>query len=232
MYSAIFDLDGTLADTSGDMIAAANWCLGQLDLGGRNQETFLDPVKDFAVGMQGGRAMLRRGLSRIGAVDEDHIARLYPMFLERYGAHLSDHTRLFPYVKEKIAMLKTAGVRVAVCTNKPEKLALSLLDDLGVLDDFAAVVGAATVGVAKPDPKPYVEAVRRAGGQVLQSCMIGDTPTDHDTARAAGVPSVLVDFGAYGPKVADLKPDAILTDFRDLPEVLVAMIELSSTKAS
>ena len=82
---------------------------------------------------------------------------------------------------------------------------------------FGALVGSDTLAARKPDPLPYWEAVTRAGGQVARSLMVGDTPTDRDTARAAGVPSVLVTFGPLGLGVAALQPEALLDHFDDLP---------------
>ena len=71
----------------------------------------------------------------------------------------------------------------------------------------------------KPDPEPYRESVRRAGGDPARSVLIGDTETDLLTARAAGVPIVLVTFGPEGPDIARLKPDALLDGYADLPDL-------------
>ena len=85
--------------------------------------------------------------------------------------------------------------------------------------------GAAAQGyLRKPDPAPYVAAVERAGGLVSNSFMIGDTKTDRDTARAAGVPCVLVTFSPEGDTVSDLKPEALLKHFDDLPELAEALV--------
>jgi phosphoglycolate phosphatase len=99
---------------------------------------------------------------------------------------------------------------------------------LGVRGAFASLIGADTLPVRKPDPEPFFEAVRRAGGDVKRSCLIGDTVTDHSTARAAGVPSVLVTFGpgsANGPaEVRALQPDALLDHFDDLPALAAKLL--------
>jgi len=89
---------------------------------------------------------------------------------------------------------------------------------------FHALIGADTLPVRKPDPAPYFAAVVRAGGDVSHSCMIGDTLTDHNTARIVGVPSVLVDFGPGDEDVQALNPDAILSHFSDLPDLVEALL--------
>lgn len=212
MRTVIFDLDGTLADTSGDLIAAANAALGQAAL------TVAD---DAATAFQGGRAMLRLGLGRMhGTVDEDTVNRLYPVLLDHYGDHIDRFTTLYPGAMQAVAALKSAGHPVGICTNKPESLAHKLLTRLGVLDEFAALIGGDTLPVRKPHPKPLRETVRLAGGDPANAVLIGDTITDRDTARAAGVPCVLVTFGPLGQGVADMSPDALLADYVDLPGII------------
>ena len=121
---------------------------------------------------------------------------------------------------EAVAELGRRGYGVGICTNKPEALAQKLLVSLGVRDAFASLIGADTLPVRKPDPEPLREAARRAGGDPAQTVLIGDSDTDHNTARAAGVPSVLVSFGPSGDQMADLGPDALLDHFSDLPDLI------------
>ncbi len=218
MGTIVFDLDGTLADTSGDLIAAANACF--TDIGAGPQ---LDPARDAGTAFHGGRAMLKLGMARLGregAAAEAEIERLYPQLLECYRAAIDVHTRLYPGAMEAVARLKARGRRVAICTNKPEALAELLLVRLGVRAEFAAVVGADTLPVRKPDPAPFNEAVRRAGGDAGPACLVGDTVTDRETARAAGVPCILVTFGPAGRGVADLDPEALLDAFDGLPDLV------------
>ncbi|MDQ7069328.1 MAG: HAD-IA family hydrolase [Rhodobacterales bacterium] len=217
--TVIFDLDGTLADTSGDLIAAANACFRELGAG-----DLLDPVIDAATAFAGGRAMLRLGLSRIGQVNEGDIDRQFPLLLGHYEAHIDVHTTLYPGAMDAVFQLKTAGYKVGICTNKPEGLAELLMRRLGVRDDFASLIGADTLATRKPDPEPLFEAVRRAGGDPAHCCLIGDTVTDRETARAAGVPSVLVTFGPDGHGVADLDPEALLHNYTDLTAIVQGLI--------
>jgi phosphoglycolate phosphatase len=222
MRTVVFDLDGTLADTSADLIAAANHCFHAM-----GQGALLDPVADASTAFRGGRAMLKLGLSRMRgeeSTDEAAIDRWYPVLIEAYGANIDRETTLYPGAFQAVDRLRDLGFAVAVCTNKPEGLARELLHRLGILDRFHSLVGADTLPVRKPDPAPYHAAVTRAGGRVDRSFLVGDTETDHATARAVGVPSVLVTFGPEGQGVADLAPDALLPDFASLPDLAQRLI--------
>ncbi|SFB75343.1 HAD-IA family hydrolase [Tropicimonas isoalkanivorans] len=220
MRTVIFDLDGTLADTSGDLIAAANGCFESLGHG-----AVLDPASDAATAFRGGRAMLRLGFARLGAEDaEAQVEREYPRLLERYGAAIDVYTRLYPGALDAVEALRSAGFTIGICTNKPEALAELLLRRLGVRGAFASLVGADTLPVRKPDPAPYRAAVERAGGQVERSLLVGDTETDRETARAGGVPCVLVTFGPDGRGVEALGPEALLDRFDALPDLVERLL--------
>ncbi len=212
MRTVVFDLDGTLADTSADLLAAANGCFVQLGYG-----AVLD-ARDTLVAFHGGRAMLRAGFDRLGVVfTEADISREYPRLLAAYGDGIDTHTRLYPGAAEAVQALRGQGYATAICTNKPEALAVELVRRLGVTDLFDALIGADTLPTRKPDPAPYLAAVARAGGMVARSMLIGDTETDRLTGLAVGVPVALVTFGPEGAGVARLNPEALLDHFDDLP---------------
>jgi|TARA_R110002074_G_scaffold5341_1_gene26268 phosphoglycolate phosphatase len=220
MKTVVFDLDGTLADTSGDLIAAANACFRDMGEG-----DVLDVKTDAGTALKGGRAMLRLGMERLGrAEDEATIDRYYPMLLEAYGREIDTHTVLYPGAMQAVAALKAAGYRVAICTNKPEALAHTLLTRLGVRDAFGAMVGADTLAMRKPDPEHLFETARRAGGDPALCLLVGDTNTDRETARAAGVPCILVSFGPSGDDMAALAPEALLNHYDDLPDIVTRLI--------
>lgn len=219
MRSVIFDLDGTLADTSGDLIAAANVCFEGLGLG-----ALLDPAKDAGTALRGGRAMLSLGFSRVDGFGEDEILRQYPVLLEAYAKDIDTHTVMYDGAMDAVEALKSAGYGVGIATNKPEGLAEELMKRLGVRDAFASLVGADTLPVRKPDPEHLFEAARRLGGDPAKTCLVGDSDTDRNTALAAGVPSILVTFGPSGEDMAALKPEALIDDFAELPSVVERLL--------
>ncbi|MFN4173065.1 MAG: HAD-IA family hydrolase [Pseudorhodobacter sp.] len=220
MRTVVFDLDGTLADTSGDLIAAANACFEGLGMAAP-----LDPVRDALTAFAGGRAMLRLGLSRVGTGwTEATVDAHFPAFLAAYADAIDVQTRLYPGAVAAVEALRAAGFATAICTNKPEGLAETLCRRLGIRDLFGALIGADTLPVRKPDPAPYRAAVLQAGGDPARSMLIGDTVTDRDTARAAGVPVVLVAFGPEGEGVSRLTPDALLAHYDDLPGIVARLL--------
>ncbi|EGJ20962.1 phosphoglycolate phosphatase [Cereibacter sphaeroides WS8N] len=218
--TVVLDLDGTLADTSADLIASANACFRAL---GRGEP--LDPLKDALTAFHGGRAMLRLGFERLdGQSAEAEIDLQYPLLLENYRCAINVHTTLYPGARDAVERLRAEGFATAICTNKPEALAETLLSLLEVRHLFDAMIGADTLPVRKPDPAPYVASVERAGGAVARSMLVGDTRTDRDTARAAGVPVALVTFGPSGMDVAELGPDGLLHHFDELPDLAARLL--------
>ena len=217
--SVIFDLDGTLADTSGDLLAAANHCFRDMGF-----SDVLRPGQDAGVALRGGRRMLTVGLERIGQFKPETVDAYYPVLLDAYEGAIDHHTTLYPGAMEAVTALSKAGFGVGICTNKPEALADLLLQKLGVRDAFGALVGADTLPVRKPDPEPLRETVRRLGRDPAQCLLVGDSDTDRNTARAAGVPSVLVTFGPSGADMAALYPEALLSNYADLPGLVQRLI--------
>lgn len=216
MRTIVFDLDGTLADTSGDLLAAANSCFKALGYG-----EVLTQDQDAAIALRGGRAMLTRGFERLGvAASKSDIDDQYPVLLDAYDKSIDRLTVLYPGVREAVARLKSRGDKVAICTNKPERLAEKLMSSLGFRSQFDALIGADTLPVRKPDPAPFFAAVDRAGGARKRAVLVGDSDTDHKTARAAGVPSVLVSFGPAGDDMSLLAPDALLDSYEELEAIL------------
>lgn len=224
--TVIFDLDGTLADTSGDLIAAANACFRGLGHG-----DMLTEQADAGTALRGGRAMLTLGFRRLGVPEADlpaHVDPQYKTLLDHYARALDVHTRFYPGALAAVETLRQDGFAVAICTNKPEGLAESLMQRLGARPLFDALIGADTLPTRKPDVAPFHAAVDRAGGARDRAIMIGDTITDHNTARAAGVPSVLVTFGPDGTDaIADLGPDAWLDHFDHLPDLAQRLLSSS-----
>ncbi len=218
MRTVIFDLDGTLADTSGDLIAAANACFRGLGHG-----DVLDPAKDQATAVRGALAMLRLGFDRLG-LDSVGVEAQYPVLLAHYGENIDVFTTLYPGAILAVEGLLQADYKVGICTNKPEALAETLMQRLGVRDLFHTLIGADTLPVRKPDPDPFWAAVDRAGGARDASVLVGDTITDRNTAKAAGRPCILVTFGPAGHDVVDLAPEALLHHFNDLGTVVRDLI--------
>lgn len=207
----VFDLDGTLVDTAPDLINALNYVLTREGLP-------LVPL-DSARGMigAGARRLIERGLEVEGrSVTAEKMTRLTKDFIDHYAAHIADESRPFEGLDDALNDLSALGYRFAVCTNKLEWLAKLLLDRLDLTSRFAAICGADTFGVAKPDPVILQQTVARAGASMASAVMVGDAGPDIGVARRAGIPVIGVAFGYTDVPLADLKPDRMIGHMREL----------------
>lgn len=209
-----FDLDGTLVDTAPDLIATLNVLLARRGLPEVEPATLRNMIGG------GARVLIERALAdhRI-VLSKDELDRLYADFLDRYAAHIADRSRPFAGLEAALEALTARGWRLAVCTNKLERLSVRLLDLLGLSRWFAAICGQDTFAVRKPDPEMLRLTVARSGGALSHAVVVGDSATDIGMARAAAVPVVAVDFGYTEIPVARLGPDRIISRFEDLPKV-------------
>jgi phosphoglycolate phosphatase len=220
----VFDLDGTLADTAPDLIATLNVLLA------REKLPLQTPTAARALVGGGARALIMRGFAAAGAPPSpERIDGLVAEFLTHYAAHIADASRLFPGAAEALARLAAAGVRLAVCTNKPEPLARLLLERLAVAERFAAICGRETFPMSKPDGRCLLATIALADGDATRAVMVGDSKTDIDTARNAGTPVVAVDFGYSELSVEAFAPDKIISHFDELWDAAMALVALSAT---
>ena len=116
---------------------------------------------------------------------------------------------------------REAGYIFAICTNKPEGMARSLIERLGLSDLFGAICGGDTFDFRKPDPRHLIETIERAGGDPSRALMVGDSRTDIDTAKAAGIPVVAVDFGYTDRHVREFEPSIVISHYDELTVALV-----------
>ena len=208
----IFDLDGTMIDTAPDLRHALNHALAHEDL----PSIALDDMRAM-VGL-GSRRLIEIGLDSLGReVKPDLVDRLSGIFLEHYADNIAADSRPFDGSVGCVDQARSAGLQVGMCTNKLEYLARLLLTELSLLDRFDSLIGGDTVGVSKPEPQPLWEAIERAGGNRDRALMIGDSQTDVNAARAAGVPVVVVSFGYTATPPAELGGDLVIDHFADLP---------------
>lgn len=207
----VFDLDGTLADTARDLIATLNVLLTREGLPAVAPAAARDLVG------AGAQALIERGFALHNApLSPERIQPMVAEFLAHYEAHIADETCLFPGACAALDRFRDAGFRLAICTNKPERLARLLIDRLAVADRFDAICGRGSFLVHKPDPQMLHLTVAMAGGDPARMIMVGDSRTDVDTARNAGAPVIAVDFGYTDTPVAALKPDRIISHFDEL----------------
>jgi phosphoglycolate phosphatase len=225
--TVIFDLDGTLVDTAPDLIATLNALFEREGVA----PVPLGQARQFIGG--GARKLIERGLAAKGrvltAVESD---RLFATYVSDYEERIAELSRPFPGVEDALDALVARGFRLAVCTNKLERLSIKLLDALDLSRRFAAICGQDTFGVQKPDPRILTATVAAAGGSLDLALMVGDSLVDIATARAVNVPVIAVDFGYTETPVARHRPDRVISHFDELPAAVTEMIEGAPLAAS
>jgi phosphoglycolate phosphatase len=206
----IFDLDGTLVDSVGDLAAAVNLTRAEFGLGPVSVQTVGGYVGD------GIRVLMARALQDKPGADLDRAVRLQKEF---YLAHLCDLTRPYPGVPEGLERLRTAGHALALATNKPTDVTETLLEKLGLRARFAAVYGGGSVPELKPHPAMLEAIMGRLGFGPGATWMVGDNRTDLEAARRAGVRSVLMSYGIGEP--GPEKPDLVFETFADFTDYMM-----------
>ncbi len=220
--AAIFDLDGTLADTAPDLVYAANSLLSELGL----------PDLQFretrnAAGM-GGRALIRLGYLRGGREPplDGEMDSLYARFLHSYDRSIDRSTHLFEGVRDTLDRMQADGWLLGVCTNKPIAPAVRLLDRLGLADHFGSILGGDSLEVRKPHPRHVLATVEAVGGEPERAVMVGDSAVDLAAARDAGLPCVLMRYGYSADPVDSLGAEAVLDCFSELVPLLPRLLRV------
>jgi phosphoglycolate phosphatase len=206
----IFDLDGTLVDSKKDLTASVNHIRQQFDLPLLTE----DEIARF-IG-NGALMLIRRALGP--KATEENVQTGLQMFLSYYRAHMLEHTRLYPGVRETLDRL--SHCKLAVLTNKPVHFSCAMLDGLGIYRHFAAVYGGNSFDYKKPDPVGVFQILSDTNGHRERSWMIGDSAVDVLTGRNAGVKTCGVTYGYATETFKDVPPDYLIDNFSDL-EALV-----------
>ncbi len=217
--TAVFDLDGTVADTAGDLIEAANAALAAEGLGPASAGAIKKGVG------YGAKAMLQSAITSLGQkTDAEQLSRLSARLVAHYEENIAARTQLFPGFSEAAGNLREAGVRLALCTNKRERLTLKLLSGLGIGSLFDAIACGDTFPFQKPDPRHITEVVRLAGGKLPAAIMVGDSEVDVAAAKGAGIPVIAVAFGYAAVPAGELGADAVMQHYAELTALIRALL--------
>jgi phosphoglycolate phosphatase len=208
----VFDLDGTLVDSAGDLAAAVNETLARLGPG--TPPLPLQTVRAF-VGNGAGQ-LVARSLAQAGlAVSREEALAV---FLDCYRARLLDTTRPYPGVVEGLDRL--ADRTLAVLSNKPGDMCRHILTELGLASRFARVWGGGDFAARKPDPGGLLDLLRELGASPAETLMVGDSPIDVRTARNAGVRVAGVRYGLDPAGLEADPPDLLVDSLVELSEHL------------
>lgn len=216
--AVLFDLDGTLLHTVPDLAAAVNAML--VDLG---KPTLPEDTVAVYVG-KGAENLVNRSLT--GSMTEKADPALYQQAMDNWQNHYTTingrHSEFYPGVKEGLDLMKQAGLKLAVVTNKPERFTHPLLERAGLAGYFEVVVGGDTCPVKKPDPMPVQHACKLLGVEPSQALMIGDSVNDALSAHAAGVECWLLPYGYNeGHSVFETRCDGVINTIEEAARLLL-----------
>ena len=211
LSAVVFDLDGTLVDTLPDLSAAVEALL-------RERALDAPPAAEVrAMIGDGARRLVERAFAWAGApVDADGLDVAHGRFLEIYNAAPCRASRLYPGVETTLETLAGKGLRLGLCTNKPQAPTEAILEALGIERFFRAVIGGDAVPRRKPDPAHLLAVLDRLGVVPAAALMVGDSRNDLASARAAGVACVLVDYGYTPVPAQKLGADRVIGGFAEL----------------
>jgi phosphoglycolate phosphatase len=221
-WTVVFDLDGTLIDTAPDLADATNHVLATLGLA-RVSEHEIRPF----VG-HGALAMIDAAAKAHGRqLAERELHDLFEIFIMNYTENIAKRSAPYPNVVTTLEALRNANATLAVCTNKMERQARAVLNELGLEPYFSAIAGRDSLGAYKPDPRHLTGTIARAGGRREAAIMVGDSETDIKTAKAANVPVIAVSFGYSVDPVGSFGPDAVIDDYCQLHAAIEKVAGLS-----
>lgn len=219
--TAVFDLDGTLVDSAPDIAAAVNEALA------RSGRAPLPVPQVIGMVGNGARRLVERALAAHDVSgDEAAVEAMLSAFESAYHLAPCRETRIYPGAEQTLACLKSDGWRLAICTNKPQRLALDVISGLGLMDYFDAVVGGRDGVPLKPAAEMVRVAFEEAGAEDRRGVMIGDSRADLGAGRSAGIPVILVSHGYSDVAVSELGADATVGSLEGAAAVIKKIIML------
>jgi phosphoglycolate phosphatase len=208
--AVIFDLDGTLVDSLGDITVSINAVLSAKYLAPFSTEAIRKFIGD------GVDALVERAFYARGVVfSTDELQTAIARYESIYGARLTVSTKVYAGVLDVISELKTQGVGIGVCTNKTEDKAIDIITGLHLTDYVDIVVGARKGRPPKPSPLPLTEALKYFGVTPADAVMVGDSDVDVKCARAAEVAMIGVSFGYSNVPMRKLDPDVTIESYAE-----------------
>ena len=208
--AVVFDLDGTLVDSAGDIAEAVNRTLEDLSLPRVSEATVRSWIGE------GVRKLVTTALHN--ARSEHTLDDVMPGFMRHYNECLLRSPRLYDGVVETLEALQARRLPMAICTNKPSALVPPLLKHLGIEHFFAHIIGGDSLPQRKPAPEPLQHIAMLLGQPVQECMMVGDSATDLHAANNAGMPIVLVRYGYT--RDLDLQAADAVAVIDDMPALL------------
>ena len=220
-YTILFDLDGTLVDTAPDLMRAHNHVMKKFGYPTKSTEEIRNLVGQGAGAMLG-RSIWGQAKREFGKVQDEKIKKeMVKDFVDFYGKNIVNESTLINGVKEFLIWCKEKKISMAVCTNKQEHLAIDLLKKIGINDFFEYVAGHNTFEYCKPDPRHLTSVIEILGGDIKKTLMIGDSETDANAAKSAGIPIILLEDGYTEKNTTEIYHNHLVKDFIGIEKIVL-----------
>ncbi len=220
-YTILFDLDGTLVDTAPDLMHAHNHVMKKFGYPTKSTEEIRNLVGQGAGAMLG-RSIWGQAKKEFGKVQNEKIKKeMVKEFVDFYGKNIVNESTLIDGVKDFLIWSKKKNISMAVCTNKQEHLAIDLLKKIGIYDFFEYVAGHNTFDYCKPDPRHLTTVIEILNGDLKKTLMIGDSETDANAAKYAGIPLILLEDGYTEKKITDIYHNHLIRDFVGIEKIIL-----------
>jgi phosphoglycolate phosphatase len=220
IFTILFDLDGTLVDTAPDLMRAHNHVMRKFGYPTKSTEEIRNLVGQGAGAMLG-RSIWGQAKKEFGKVQNEKIKKeMVDAFVDYYGKNIINESTLINGVKEFLKWCKEKNISMAVCTNKQEHLAIDLLKKIGIYDYFEYVAGSNTFDYCKPDPRHLTNVIEILGGEINRSIMIGDSETDANAGKNAGIPVVLLEDGYTEKNTTEIYHNHLIKDFIGIEKII------------
>ena len=219
-FTVLFDLDGTLIDTAPDLMNAHNHVMQKFGYETKSTAEIRNLVGKGAASMIG-RSLWNQARKELKKIDDEKIkSKMVDEFIDYYGKNIAVESKLLPGVLEFLKWCKKNNISMAVCTNKTEHLAVDLLKQINVYDYFEYVAGYNTFDYCKPDPRHLTNVIEIIQGELKKSIMIGDSETDSESAKAAGLPFILVEDGYTDKTIDEIYHNHLIKDFNGIEQII------------
>ena len=219
-YTILFDLDGTLVDTAPDLMRAHNHVMKKFGYPTKSTDEIRNLVGQGAGAMLG-RSIWGQAKKEFGKVQDKKIKEeMVKDFVDFYGKNIVNESTLINGVKDFLIWAKEKNISMAVCTNKQEHLAVDLLKKIGIYEFFEYVAGHNTFDYCKPDPRHLTSVIEILNGDIKKSLMIGDSETDANAAKHAGIPVILLEDGYTEKKITEIYHNHLIKDFVGIEKIV------------
>ena len=219
-FTILFDLDGTLVDTAPDLMRAHNHVMKLFGYPTKSTDEIRNLVGQGAGAMLG-RSIWGQAKKEFSKIEDEKIKnKMVKEFVDFYGKNIVNESTLINGVKEFLIWAKKKNISMAVCTNKQEHLSVDLLKKIGIYDFFEYVAGHNTFDYCKPDPRHLTSVIEILDGDIKKSIMIGDSETDANAAKAAGIPIILLEDGYTEKNTSEIYHNHLIKDFINIEKIV------------